>query len=69
MRTVSGVGCAFGTDLAFMTENDRQQIRDFNRFLALPEDERGRKIVDWRWLAYANGEMGAPPKLWEGDYS
>lgn len=48
---------------------DRQVMRDFQRFLQLPHDEKGCIIVDWRWHAYARGEMGAPPLLWEGDNS
>ena len=46
---------------------DAQEVRDFCRFLQLGWKPGERFVADWRWIAYAKGEMGAPPLLWEGD--
>jgi hypothetical protein len=59
--------------LGVNSTRDRQAILDFQRFLELmppapkPGEPQVRILVDWRWLAYVRGEMGAPPLLWAGD--
>ena len=57
-----------------LTDHDRQVVRDFERFLGLTEYARTNQRWEfqlegdnWRWIAYMDGDMGAPPLLWEGD--
>ena len=56
-----------------LTERDKQEVRDFKRFLALaggPEDRLEPILAhprSYAWLWYVRGEAPAPPAMWEGD--
>lgn len=47
-----------------LTDQDRNQIRAFDRFLRQsdewPRDEDGRRIVPAEWVPYVKGEGPAP---------
>lgn len=60
-------GCTLG-EASELSPQDAEVVRDFQRFLAVVERVGAMWVVpNWRWRAYALGEMGAPPLMWEGD--